>query len=451
MHIGEDWLVMDIRGLLRNARWRGLLLEGATPKDLLGLFTGCPIIDPNRGVVTFLYREGVVPVQKKRVVTTKKSVDTLLNLTTEGPLALVSIDLGQTNPVSTRVSIISQVDESLHSEYSTKFFLPSDLLTEIQKYRERTNLFEANLDSQAVAGLTEEQQSEVDHVYTFSSAEAKKNVCHQFGVPEDAVLWDNMDSWSSHIAKWVDKYGDRNLVWVPVFGKGNKIQLKKDGSPRMQMLTDSRIANLQDIRPRLPKPTRDQLNQSKFRLRFNHPEYHRLALSKKELSRRVVNYLVDQAKVATSLSRVVFSIENLQVTKFHGSGKREIGWGNYFTRKQENRWFIPALHKAISELATHRGIQVIEVIASWTSCTCPKCGYCDKGNRNGETFVCLGCSHHCNADLDTATFNIERITITGKGMSGPARERLSDVKSAKTPRNGKPKQVQQSKNTVLKV
>lgn len=49
----------------------------------------------------------------------------------------------------------------------------------------------------------------------------------------------------------------------------------------------------------------------------------------------------------------------------------------------------------------------------YTSTTCPVCGQSDRGNRNGEIFLCLNCGHTDNADINAGK-NILNRFLTGQ-------------------------------------
>ena len=49
----------------------------------------------------------------------------------------------------------------------------------------------------------------------------------------------------------------------------------------------------------------------------------------------------------------------------------------------------------------------------YTSTTCPVCGQSDRGNRNGEVFLCLNCGHTDNADINAGK-NILNRFLTGQ-------------------------------------
>jgi len=49
----------------------------------------------------------------------------------------------------------------------------------------------------------------------------------------------------------------------------------------------------------------------------------------------------------------------------------------------------------------------------YTSTTCPVCGQSDRGNRNGEVFLCLNCGHTDNADVNAGKNVLNRF-LTGQ-------------------------------------
>jgi IS605 OrfB family transposase len=53
------------------------------------------------------------------------------------------------------------------------------------------------------------------------------------------------------------------------------------------------------------------------------------------------------------------------------------------------------------------------VVPYYTSTTCPVCGHSDRGNRQGEMFLCLSCGHTDNADINAGK-NILNRFLTGQ-------------------------------------
>jgi hypothetical protein len=433
--IGEDWAIIDVRGLLRDARRRGFTPEeGLSLNSLLGLFTEYPVFDVQRGLITFTYKLGQVDVHSRKTVPTFRSRALLESLVAKEEIALVSVDLGQTNPASMKVSRVRAQEGALVAEPVHRMFLSDVLLGELSSYRKRMDAFEDAIRAQAFETMTPEQQAEITRVCDVSVEVARRRVCEKYSISPQDVPWGEMTGHSTFIVDAVlRKGGDESLVYF------------KNKEGETLKFRDLRISRMEGVRPRLTKDTRDALNKAVLDLKRAHPTFAKLAKQKLELARRCVNFIEREAKRYTQCERVVFVIEDLNVGFFHGKGKRDRGWDAFFTAKKENRWVIQALHKAFSDLGLHRGSYVIEVTPQRTSMTCPRCGHCDKGNRNGEKFVCLQCGATLHADLEVATDNIERVALTGKAMpKPPVRERSGDVQKAGTARKArkplKPKQ-----------
>ena len=51
------------------------------------------------------------------------------------------------------------------------------------------------------------------------------------------------------------------------------------------------------------------------------------------------------------------------------------------------------------------------VLPYYTSTTCPVCGHSDRGNRNGEIFLCLKCEHKDNADINAGKNILNRFLM----------------------------------------
>jgi IS605 OrfB family transposase len=51
------------------------------------------------------------------------------------------------------------------------------------------------------------------------------------------------------------------------------------------------------------------------------------------------------------------------------------------------------------------------VLPYYTSTTCPVCGHSDRGNRNGEIFLCLKCEHKDNADVNAGKNILNRFLM----------------------------------------
>ena len=184
-----------------------------------------------------------------------------------------------------------------------------------------------------------------------------------------------------------------------------------------------------ELRPQWSKETREAFNNQLWEEKRDNKEYEKLSIRKKEIVKESINWLIK--KYTNRGLKLIFNIEDLKCkdNKFAGFGKREVGWNNFFIHKKENRWFIPAFKKELSNLPKDKARWVIESWPAYTSQTCPKCKYCDKENRGKEDktkFKCVKCGYEGHADIDVATDNLEAVAFCGRALSGG--ERSSDNK-----------------------
>ena len=406
--IGDDWCLFDMRGLLRNALWRKIVLphNKITSADLLKLFTGDPVIDVKRNIISFIYKQAVL--HKERAVRGKRSKDLLLKLCAKEPVALVSMDLGQTNPAAVRISRILQQNSQLEAMHINSSFLQKSELQKIASYRDECDRLEHRISEQAILLLPDEQQKEIRKHQNISADETKLELCRMTGIVMAAIPWEDMSRLSCFIADHIiANHQDNSLALFETTRKGKKQKLKSsDGYFSRQ------------YRFKLPQETRKMLNETIWDLKKQSVDYERLAQRKKELVRSVINRIANDARKASQCRTIVFNIEDLNMkgSFFDGAGKQESGWNGFFTPKKENRWFVKAFHKAISELPTNQGLNVIESNAARTSITCVVCDHCDPSNRDGELFVCTKCGDRRNTDLEVATINLERVAMSGAPM-----------------------------------
>jgi hypothetical protein len=409
VRIHEDWVVFDVRGLLRNALWRELAGKGLTVRDLLDFFTGDPVVDTKRGVVTFTYKLGKVDVHSLRTVRGKRSKKVLEDLTLSSDVGLVTIDLGQTNVLAADYSKVTRSENGeLLAVPLSKSFLPKHLLHEVTAYRTSYDQMEEGFRRKALLTLTEDQQVEVTLVRDFS-VESSKTKLLQLGVDVTSLPWEKMSSNTTYIS---DQLLQQGADPASLFFDG-----ERDGKPCRHKKKDRTWAYL--VRPKVSPETRKALNEALWALKNTSPEFESLSKRKIQFSRRCMNYLLNEAKRISGCGQVVFVIEDLNVRVHHGRGKRAIGWDNFFKPKRENRWFMQALHKAASELAIHRGMHIIEACPARSSITCPKCGHCDPENRcssDREKFLCVKCGAAFHADLEVATFNLRKVALTGTAL-----------------------------------
>lgn len=405
--IKRDWVLIDAQGLLRNVSWRKMRDETLTLRKLLDLFSGDPVIDPVRGIVTFTFKEGAVAITKAKITKTKKAPELIRRLAADGHIGLLSIDLGQTNIVAGRVS---RVNDQLKPQLVSQLRLRKELEIEWRRYRGASDQLEDSLKKDAIASLNEDQRHEISRLNAHTPDVARRALNERFGVDVSGLPWGAMSAGTYFIAEAV--LGHSHLDPELVHFTNKKLgRLKR---------TDHNIFRW--TRPKLSDETNDALHEKVWALKRASPEYAKLSKRKLELSRRCVNELYKGAKAISRCETVVVIIEDLNVRLFHGGGKRDVGWDHFFERKRENRWLIQVLHKALSELAPHRGIPVIEVNPARTSITCPECNHCDRKSRDGQKFLCVKCGVELHADFEVATRNIEKVALTGQAMPYGERE-----------------------------
>jgi hypothetical protein len=410
----KDWVVFDMRGLLRNVHWRGLATENMSPIDLLSFFTGDPVIDPKRNIITFTYKPGKVSVHSLQKPITGKRTKAVLETLTEpkndkaNEVAVLSIDLGQTNPVAVGMYRVGRNDNgTLEETLVHRDFLSNELLKELSAYRVRHDLLEEQLRRTAILGLTKEQQEEIAGLEEASADSTKTKMCEDLGINSAELPWNEMSARTTFISDYILAHG----------GEPEKVIFEskdKKGKVKKHKRRDNGWAYI--YRPKLSKETREAKDDLLWKLKREADDYKRLSKRKEEVCRRIVNYFVRDIKKRTQCSQVVILLEDLNIMNFHGGGRRDVGWDNFFVVKRENRWFIQALHKAFSQLGVHRGIPVMEVHPARTSITCPSCRHCEKDNRDGEKFECLKCGKTYHADLEVATSNLMWVALNGQAM-----------------------------------
>jgi len=421
MRFQDEWVIIDIRGLLRNARYRKLLKEKSTIPDLLSLFTGDPSIDMRQGVCTFIYKAGQACSAK--MVKTKNAPEILSELTKSGPVVLVSIDLGQTNPIAAKVSRVTQLsDGQLSHETLLRELLSNDSSDgkEIARYRVASDRLRDKLANLAVERLSPEHKSEILRAKNDTPALCKARVCAALGLNPEMIAWDKMTPYTEFLATaYLEKGGDRKVA-----------TLKPKNRPEM-LRRDIKFKGTEGVRIEVSPEAAEAYREAQWDLQRTSPEYLRLSTWKQELTKRILNQLRHKAAKSSQCEVVVMAFEDLNIKMMHGNGKwADGGWDAFFIKKRENRWFMQAFHKSLTELGAHKGVPTIEVTPHRTSITCTKCGHCDKANRDGERFACQKCGFVAHADLEIATDNIERVALTGKPMPKPESERSGDAKKS---------------------
>ncbi|ADO44872.1 transposase, IS605 OrfB family [Hydrogenobacter thermophilus TK-6] len=113
--------------------------------------------------------------------------------------------------------------------------------------------------------------------------------------------------------------------------------------------------------------------------------------------KRVLDYLKTEVNrvlkqvIDGSFSPVLEKLKNLKRGK-RGKWRRDIN-------RRFNYWMYGYVLRRIKELCEVAGVQWHIVPASYTSRTCPQCGYEDRANRDGEWFHCLNCGYENDADV----------------------------------------------------
>lgn len=423
MTIGSDWALFDIRGLLRNVRWRFPPNYKLTPSGLLRYFTDSPTIDPRPtkpaplGTATLRYMTGSLPGRSVDVLKVKQIHQRGI-YPVKAPCALLNIDLGVTNPIAAKLSYLAPGQEPvLITRYQYKNFSVAGR-DEIRSHRESYDALMLRLREAALAEMTPEEQAEIHTYHSLTAEIAKENIARKYGIDPSRIPWDKVTSTSTYIAN--------EILKGPHPEEAKTLYKTKTGKEQVRKRQDAHIAFYDDIRQRMSKATREKFEDLKQKHLRGSSDFEKLAKRKEQLAQRMRNDLLQKAQAASGLDRIIVNIEDLNVNgkMFSGKGKRFLGWDHLFQPKKEGRWFMKALFKAFLELGPNRGIQVALSPAYRTSitCTAPGCGYVDAKNRDGEHFHCLACGLVAHADVEIATDNLERVFITGQAMpKAPAR------------------------------
>ena len=132
-----------------------------------------------------------------------------------------------------------------------------------------------------------------------------------------------------------------------------------------------------------------------------------------------INWTVNQLPFA-KLSTI--GVENLSDMK---RGKKK-GRGKTF-RKAIAAWTYREVLNRIGQKAAENRVRLIAVAPANTSRTCPVCGCCKKENRNGESFVCVQCGHHADADYVGAQNILARtLEATPGSVESPGLQRSTE-------------------------
>lgn len=127
---------------------------------------------------------------------------------------------------------------------------------------------------------------------------------------------------------------------------------------------------------------------------------------------RQVNHCISKAVVRKAKTlRKGIALEDLKRIR----ERTEKTAGRKFRRRLSN-WSFSQLRIFIAYKARLVGVPVVLVDPRYTSQTCSKCGHCEKANRKGEVFRCLGCKRKTAHADHNAACNIARL---GASVNGP--------------------------------
>lgn len=434
-YFGDDWVVFDARGLLRNVYWRRSqkvleLTEDLSLNKLLDLFSGDPVIRPFTNEIYLSYKESIIKQETLEPIRHfYKSRNKILE---KDNSVMISVDLGVYNEIAYRISVI---EKNSLGELITRNLSVSncsdDFKKEIRSARQRMDKLEETIFNNALQKLSAEQQKE--YLNSQRSAEDNKNIiCNKYNIDSGKLPWDQMTSGTYYIsdaALVVDEKADVHIV------NGEVVCLKSDFKHFKDLIF-------------LSEEVRKNLNNFIWEEKRTSKKYKKIYIYIKETIRAYVNSLCKEAKMKSGRANLIIVIEDLEVkgSFFEAKGKRQAGWNNFLKPKTNNKWFIKNIHGAFYDLSQNKGIQIIEVSPKYTSQTCSQCKNCDAENRNGEIFKCKKCGYEANADKDIATFNIEQVALTGKALPGP--ERLPDVQPAVTARKRKVSKAKQKPDDI---
>ena len=127
----------------------------------------------------------------------------------------------------------------------------------------------------------------------------------------------------------------------------------------------------------------------------------------------------------------IICIEDLHIeamTRHGHSSKRGLNRGLRYIRHH-------SILRKVRVVAERLGIRIIEVNPRGTSQECYVCGHTDRGNRNGDEFLCLMCGRIDNADGNASANIVQRGTnVKVPAGGGIALERREMGRTRKPPR-----------------
>lgn len=191
----------------------------------------------------------------------------------------------------------------------------------------------------------------------------------------------------THLAAWHDSAGQRGLLanqrgYQAVLSEVQELDRALDRTRR----TYFRLNGLEDTPHNRKMHSRKAWSSNRARTlltRKNRALRHAVRVRQQAIG-EATRFLVDHYDVIV--------IEALNV--------KGMGEGNLALQIRDAAW--GHLHRELERKAAELGRTVIRVNPRNTSRTCPECGHIDADNRKGESFTCLNCAHHDQADLNAA-------------------------------------------------
>ena len=125
-------------------------------------------------------------------------------------------------------------------------------------------------------------------------------------------------------------------------------------------------------------------------------------------------------------------VEDLKKMNYKSKVKRRL---NKSMRRSIGAWAYSYWLERLKQDCEWNRVSFRSVNPAYTSQECSKCGHTDRGNRDGEEFLCRSCGHFENADLQAARTVLNRF-LTGPYGAGFKPEDIGAVMNDNTFRNG---------------
>lgn len=279
VRVKDDWALIDLRGLLRHVRYRGIEIEGGvTTGSLLTLFTGDVVLDTRRNIATFLFKEGVVDVRATNPVIQKYGPERLGKLVDEhGAVAVVGVDLGQKHPVAYGIARVTRKEDGSLSEDEriTSDFLPPEFIVRYTAIGQAHDTLEQSIRVGAEASLTEGQREEIRRWRADSPEDTKRRLCAQLAINPEDIPWDRMTTSSTFLADLIiARGGDTSIAY---FERKEEVKdpPKRKNAKKQQPRKRFDRRFLGPFRAKLDGETRKALNQAEWSLKRHDDTYDR--------------------------------------------------------------------------------------------------------------------------------------------------------------------------------